>query len=57
MELVREFLKHASECLTMAGKASDPRIRWELEVLAAKWQQLAAEREKYLDSTTRLHKH
>lgn len=56
MEQVKDFLKQASECLAMAAKASNPQVKSDLEALAKKWQQLAAEREKFLESAGRSQK-
>jgi hypothetical protein len=57
MEQVEDFLKQASECLAMAAKASNSQVKSDLEALAKKWQQLAAEREKFLESAGRSQNH
>ena len=51
MEQVRDFLRHASECLAMAIRTEDPNRKAQLEALAKKWRQLAAEREKFLKAS------
>lgn len=51
MEQVRDLLRHAGECLAMAIKTRNPKTKARLESLAKKWQQLAAEREKFLKSS------
>ena len=50
MKRVAEFLRHAEECLSIAARASNAKIRSELEELAHGWIQLAGEREKFLRS-------
>jgi hypothetical protein len=57
MEQVREFLRHASECLAMATKANNPRIKADLEALAKKWQDLADQRQKFLQSPGQSRRH
>ena len=57
MDQVGEFLKHASECLAMAAKAKSPQIKSQLKALASSWQQLAAEREKFLKASGQIQKH
>lgn len=51
MEPVRDLLRHASECLAMAIRTSNPKRKAQLELLAKKWRQLAAEREKFLKAS------
>lgn len=53
MERVREYLRHANECLAIAARAINPEVRSDLEALAKKWRQLATERERYLRSFVR----
>jgi hypothetical protein len=45
---VAEYRQHAADCRNMAAKNKDPEQRKMLEDMAASWDRLAAEREKYL---------
>jgi hypothetical protein len=45
---VAEYRAHASDCRNMAAKATDPGHRKMLEDMAAAWESLASEREKFL---------
>jgi len=45
---VAEYRQHAADCRNMATKANDPDQRKMLENMAASWDVLAAEREKFL---------
>jgi hypothetical protein len=45
---VVEYQQHAADCRAMAVKAKDPDQRKMLEDMATAWENLAAEREKFL---------
>jgi hypothetical protein len=45
---VAEYREHAADCRNMAAKTKDPDQRKMLEDMAAAWEGLATEREKFL---------
>jgi hypothetical protein len=45
---VAEYRQHAADCRNMAAKTKDPDQRKMLEDMAAAWEGLATEREKFL---------
>jgi len=45
---VAEYRQHAADCRNMAAKAKDPEQQTMLEDMAAAWEGLAVEREKFL---------
>lgn len=45
---VAEYRQHAADCRSMAAKTKDPDQRKMLDDMAASWERLAAEREKFL---------
>jgi hypothetical protein len=51
LDKVAEFLKEANECMAMARRATDGHRRDQLLLLAQKWTQLAAAREKMVRDT------
>ena len=54
MERVIEYRKNAEECREIAGKLRDPGQREQLLKIAQHWDDLAEEREKYLQVRKRL---
>jgi DNA-binding transcriptional MerR regulator len=49
VEQVEQFLKHANECLSMAGKTADEERKQKLVELASQWITLAGDRQKLLE--------
>lgn len=54
MQRIREYIAHADTCRSLAAKTKEPWRRAELLSLAAKWEFLAEERKRLLESQKRV---
>ena len=48
MKTVAEYRQYAEECRKLAAKISDPKDRLAVEMMAAAWEKVAAQREAAL---------
>jgi hypothetical protein len=52
---IPDFLKHAADCRELAKRATNQVYKVQLEEMARKWEELAEERQKFLDRQKRYH--
>jgi hypothetical protein len=52
---ISDFHKHAAECRELAKRATTQVYKAQLEEMARKWEELAEERQKFLERQKRYH--